>query len=122
MGPALEEVDSMFMAMNRFRVRLGEEKTFEEIWSTRESYLSEVDGFIAFALLRGDAREDHTLYISHSMWRSEDHFKAWTRSEPFRKAHANAGGATKSVYLGPPEFEGFTAVLVEGAHASPQAA
>ena len=47
------------------------------------------------------------LYASHSEWRSKKHFEAWTRSEAFRKAHASTG-AGKRLYLGHPEFEGFT--------------
>ncbi|MFZ5559110.1 MAG: antibiotic biosynthesis monooxygenase, partial [Pseudomonadota bacterium] len=33
-----------------------------------------------------------------------------THSEAFRAAHAGAG-QTKGLYLGPPQFEGFEAVL-----------
>lgn len=36
--------------------------------------------------------------------------EAWTRSEAFRAAHAGAG-QSKGLYLGPPQFEGFEAVL-----------
>ncbi len=99
-----------FIAMNRFRIRKGKESEFERIWSERESYLEEVPGFVVFHLLRGPEEEDYTLYASHTVWESEDAFEAWTRSEAFRKAHAQAGGATREVYLGPPRFEGFTAV------------
>jgi len=35
---------------------------------------------------------------------------AWTKSEQFRDAHRNAG-ENKPLYLGPPQFEGFSAVL-----------
>ena len=35
-------------------------------------------------------------------------FEAWTKSEEFRKAHANASdSSTGSLYLGHPKFEGF---------------
>ena len=66
-------------------------------------------GFIEFHLLRGPAGEDHTLYASHTVWRSRADFENWTKSEAFRKAHANAGDHRK-VYLGHPEFEGFEVV------------
>jgi len=99
----------MFVAMNRFKVRKGSEPDFEQVWMTRESHLDKVPGFVAFHLLKGPEREDHVLYASHTVWRSQDDFEAWTRSDAFRKAHAGAGG-NKPLYLGPPEFEGFTAV------------
>jgi len=99
----------MFVAMNRFKVRKGSEHDFEQVWMTRDSHLNEVPGFVRFHLLRGPERDDHVLYASHTIWRSEEDFLNWTRSEAFRKAHACAGG-NKPLYLGPPEFEGFTAV------------
>ena len=97
----------MFIAMNRFKVRKGSEHDFEQVWLTRQSHLEEVPGFVVFHLLKGPEKDDHVLYASHSEWRSEKHFEAWTRSEAFRKAHASAG-AGKPLYLGHPEFEGFT--------------
>jgi heme-degrading monooxygenase HmoA len=98
---------SMYIAMNRFKVRKGAEQDFEQVWLTRDSHLKEVPGFIAFHLLKGPERDDHVLYASHSLWRSEAVFLAWTRSEAFRKAHAGAGTG-KPLYLGHPELEGFT--------------
>ena len=46
----------MFIAMNRFKVKLGEEKYFEEIWKNRDSHLKEVPGFKKFNLVRGGLR------------------------------------------------------------------
>jgi len=100
----------MFIAMNRFRIVKGREADFERIWAARETYLDEVPGFKEFSLLRGPAADDHTLYASHSVWQSREHFEAWTRSDAFRKAHANARSAP-DVYQGPPVFEGFESVL-----------
>ena len=97
----------MFIAMNRFKVTKGSEHDFEQIWLTRETHLEDVPGFIAFHLLKGPERDDYVLYASHSLWRSEENFIAWTKSEAFRKAHARAG-SNKPLYLGHPEFEGFT--------------
>jgi heme-degrading monooxygenase HmoA len=97
----------MFIAMNRFKVLKGSEHDFEQVWLTRETHLDELPGFVAFHLLKGPEREDHVLYSSHTMWRSHADFEAWTKSEQFRKAHARAGGNTKPLYLGHPEFEGF---------------
>ena len=99
----------MFIAMNRFKVRLGQEAEFETVWRERDSHLKDVPGFIEFHLLRGPEAEDHTLYASHSIWASRDHFEDWTRSEAFRKAHSQAG-STRDIYLGHPNFEGFEAI------------
>ncbi|MFA5900171.1 MAG: antibiotic biosynthesis monooxygenase [Hyphomicrobium sp.] len=100
----------MFIAMNRFKVLKGSEHDFEQIWLTRETHLGEMPGFIVFHLLKGPEREDHVLYSSHTMWRSHADFEAWTKSEQFRKAHARAG-SNKPLYLGHPEFEGFTVLM-----------
>jgi heme-degrading monooxygenase HmoA len=100
----------MFVAMNRFRVVKGQEAAFEEVWRSRKSRLDEMPGFRTFHLLRGPERDDHVLYASHSVWDGEDAFRAWTTSEQFRDSHRNAG-QNKLLYLGPPEFEGFSAVL-----------
>ena len=107
----------MFIAMNRFKVIRGEEKAFEELWLSRESRLDEVPGFIEFHLLRGPEREDHTLYSSHALWASREHFTAWTQSEQFRAAHRSAGGA-KPLYLGHPELEGFEVIQTVKSHRS----
>jgi heme-degrading monooxygenase HmoA len=99
----------MFIAMNRFQVILGEEKAFEAVWLSRDTHLADVPGFIEFHLLRGETSEDHTLFSSHTVWRSHADFEAWTRSEAFRQAHRNAGG-NKPLYLGHPRFEGFEVI------------
>ncbi|MBX6745638.1 MAG: antibiotic biosynthesis monooxygenase [Acetobacteraceae bacterium] len=99
----------MFVAMNRFRVAPGSEQDFERVWTSRDTHLREVPGFVEFHLLRGPAREDHTLYASHTIWRSRADFEAWTRSEAFRMAHRDAG-QNRPLYLDRPEFEGFEAI------------
>lgn len=100
----------MFIAMNRFRIVQGREQDFIDMWKQRETYLDEVPGFREFHLLQGPAGDDHTLFASHSVWESREAFDAWTKSEAFRKAHAQAGAA-REIYLGPPQFEGFDIVL-----------
>lgn len=101
----------MFIAMNRFKVALGSEDEFVSIWKNRETFLDRVPGFKEFHLLRGPSTEEYTLFASHSVWESKDAFEGWTKSEAFRKAHANAGGSRKEIYLGPPQFEGFESVI-----------
>ncbi|HJW02684.1 MAG TPA: antibiotic biosynthesis monooxygenase [Azospira sp.] len=105
----------MFLAMNRFRIARGREAEFVEHWRQRESYLHEVPGFREFHLLQLEPMTDEpaefTLFASHTMWDSEAAFEAWTRSEAFRKAHANAGATPRDLYLGPPQLELFNSVL-----------
>lgn len=99
----------MFLAMNRFEIAVGFEQGFEKVWRERDSYLSEVPGFKTFSLLKGATGETHTLYASHSVWESKAAFDAWTESEHFRKAHAQAS-APKGTYLDHPKLETFEAV------------
>ena len=73
----------MYIAMNRFRIAPGREEDFLEVWRNRDSHLDEVP---------------------------EEAFRAWTKSDAFRKAHANAK-APEGIYLGPPKFEGYEVVL-----------
>ncbi|MDH3521142.1 MAG: antibiotic biosynthesis monooxygenase [Myxococcales bacterium] len=96
--------------MNRFRVASGREESFEALWRSRESHLDGVPGFREFHLLRGPGSDAGTLYASHSIWESRESFEAWTQSEAFRRAHAQAG-APPGTYLGPPQFEGFEVIL-----------
>ena len=100
----------MFLAMNRFKIALGFEDGFEKVWRERDSYLSEVEGFVSFNLMKCVATEEFVLYASHSVWQSKEAFEAWTDSEHFRKAHAQAS-APKGTYLGHPDLELFDSVL-----------
>ncbi len=111
----------MFIAMNRFKVAPGSEAAFETVWTSRETHLETVPGFVEFHLLRGPVREDHVLYSSHTVWASAADFEAWTRSEAFRMAHSRAG-SNAPLYLGHPEFEGFEVIQTvrpAPAHAAP---
>lgn len=100
----------MFIAMNRFRIAIGHEKVFEELWRSRDSQLSRVRGFREFHLLKGPSDDEATLYASHTVWDSVAAFDAWRESDDFRKAHAKAR-APEGTYLGHPNFEGFEVIL-----------
>lgn len=100
----------MYIAMNRFRIALGREDDFETLWRERDSYLEGEPGFRSFHLLKGATDDECTLYASHTIWESEADFRAWTESESFKKAHAQAR-APQGTYLGHPVFEGFEAIL-----------
>ena len=99
-----------FIAMNRFKIAIGREGDFEDIWRNRETHLDDVGGFKKFNLLKGPTNEEYTLYTSHSTWDSKTDFENWTKSEAFRKAHSG-GGQHKGIYLGHPQFEGFEVIL-----------
>ncbi len=96
--------------MNRFKIILGCEAEFENIWKKRDTHLKNVPGFKNFNLIKGKNTTSFTLYASHSAWNSEKHFINWTKSDAFIKAHS---GARKhnDIYLGHPEFEGFNVIL-----------
>ena len=100
----------MYIAMNRFKIIIGQENLFEQIWKERDSHLENVEGFKKFNLIKGKSNENYTLYASHSTWMSEEDFINWTKSESFRSAHKNAGKHS-DIYIGHPEFEGFEVVI-----------
>jgi heme-degrading monooxygenase HmoA len=99
----------MYIAMNQFRVRPEAAADFERAWRERQSYLAEVPGFEQFHLLRGPVDEGAQLYASHTVWRDQAAFEAWTTSEAFHKAHAQ-GGKTVQYLVGPPRFIGWQSV------------
>lgn len=103
----------MFVAMNHFSVDPTRSVEFEEHWRKRETFLAEVPGFLRFALLRGDEPGE---YVSHSTWESREAFEAWTRSEAFRKAHAQAR-TPEGVLVGHPRLRLFEALLTQEAPA-----
>lgn len=99
----------MFIAMNNFRVKAGRQGEFEERWRARESYLAQVDGFVHFALLKGDEPGD---YASHTIWRDRAAFEAWTESPSFAAAHRQ--GSVGPVLDGPPHLRLLESVITEG--------
>lgn len=101
---------AMYIAMNQFRVRPEASADFEQAWRERESFLASVPGFQTFHLLRGPEEDGARLYASHTVWKDEAAFTAWTQSEAFHKAHSK-GGKTVQYLVGPPRFVGWTAVL-----------
>lgn len=99
----------MFLAMNRFTVPLENADAFEELWLSRDSRLHEMPGFVEFHMLKGPEEAGCRLYASHTVWESEDAFRAWTTSEQFRAAHARAG-ETRKLHQGAPRFEAFRSI------------
>ncbi|OUD08124.1 antibiotic biosynthesis monooxygenase [Marivivens niveibacter] len=99
----------MYLAMNRFQVPVENADDFEQVWLNRDSQLKELDGFVEFHMLKGAEVDGTRLYASHTVWETEEHFIAWTRSEQFREAHRRAPDA-KKLHSGHPKFEGFAAI------------
>ncbi len=100
----------MYITMNHFRVKPESSADFERAWRERKSYLSEVPGFQSFHLLRGPVEEGAHLYASHTVWKDEASFLAWTESEQFKKAHAQ-GGSTVAFLMGPPRLACWESVV-----------
>ena len=65
----------MFIAMNRFKNKPGNEQDFIDVWKGRNSYLDTVPGFIEFHLLQGPSNDDCTLFSSNANWESSEAFK-----------------------------------------------
>ncbi|MGA0539968.1 antibiotic biosynthesis monooxygenase family protein [Neotabrizicola sp. VNH66] len=101
----------MYLTMNRFKVKAGQEAAFEAVWRDRDSHLTEVAGFVSFDLFKGPEAEGVRLYASHTVWESEAAFRGWTKSEAFRDSHKGAGAATmRDIMAGPPQLEVFESV------------
>ncbi len=98
---------AIFVAMNQFQVNPERGAEFEDLWRKRESFLHEVPGFVRFALLKAD---EPGTYVSHTTWASRDAFLAWTKSDAFRKGHAQAR-TPEGVLSGHPKLLTFEAVL-----------
>ena len=97
----------MFIAMNRFKVLKDCTADFENVWFSRESYLHELPGFVAFHLLKGPEREDHVLYSSHTMWRSLRRLRGLDQVGGLPQGARARRQQQKPTTLGHPEFEGF---------------
>jgi heme-degrading monooxygenase HmoA len=104
----------MFIAMNQFQVEPDRASEFEDIWKNRETYLQGLDGFVQFALMKGDDPGD---YISHSTWDSREAFLAWAQSDAFRHAHSMK--IPDGVVIGHPRARFFESVIVEEGSATP---
>ncbi len=112
----------MYLTMNRFRVKPGQEAAFESVWKSRNSHLLTMPGFVSFDLLRGPEVDGMRLYASHAVWESEEAFRGWTKSEAFRDSHRGAGGAAlRDILAGPPQLELFEAVPDLGVRAAAEA-
>ncbi|CAJ1406499.1 unnamed protein product [Effrenium voratum] len=103
-----------FVAMNRFTVKPGNEKEFEQRWANRESKLLEAEGFLFFQLLRREqSPDDDVNYISMSAWKDQDAFDQWWDSKSFANMAQVQGSLlereiVRYFYEGVPEPQGTT--------------
>ena len=106
----------MFIAMNRFLIAEGFEKTFEERWRNRESFLEQSAGFIRFRLLRSrlPQLQGTTEFVSYSEWIDRLSFEAWMTGSGSKQAHSKSGPMPAGMMKGPPEFRGYESVLDQG--------
>jgi len=109
-----------FVASNRFGIRHGHEKDFEDMWASRDSSLADLPGFVNFLLLRrrGPSNDDGNNYVSYTTWDSQKAFNNWRESENFKKSHSNkSGGGEKkeSPYVKMPKVVTFKNFLVVSA-------
>ena len=51
----------MFIAMNRFKIILGKEQEFENVWKNRDTHLKGVPGFKEFNLIKGSTNKEFSL-------------------------------------------------------------
>lgn len=79
----------MIIVANRIQVEPESAEAFERAFRERAGLVDQVPGFVRNQVLR--PLRDGDPYVVLTSWRSHEAFQAWTRSESFRKAHANAG-------------------------------
>ncbi len=99
----------MFVTMNRFTIAPEHWADFEARFKQRAGLVDQAPGFIRNAVLR-PAEGSAEQHVVMTLWESREAFEAWTRSESFRAAHANAGQTPKTWFAGPSKLEMFEAV------------
>jgi len=104
-----------FVASNRFGIKPGFEKDFEDMWAGRDSSLADLPGFVNFQLLRrdGSSEDDGNTYVSYTTWDSLSAFNNWRESDNFKRSHSSSGGKPKeSPYAKMPKVVTFKVFLV----------
>lgn len=105
-----------FVASNRFGIKPGFERDFEDMWAARDSSLADLPGFVNFQLLRrlGDV-EDGNTYVSYTTWKSVQAFNNWRNSDNFKRSHSSTRGDKESPYAKMPKVVTFQTFLVVSA-------
>lgn len=105
-----------FVASNRFGIKPGFERDFEDMWAARDSSLADLPGFVNFQLLRRAGEvDDGNTYISYTTWESVQAFNNWRNSDNFKRSHSNNRGDKESPYAKMPKVVTFQTFLVVSA-------
>mmetsp|Transcript_48548 Transcript_48548/g.58580 ORF Transcript_48548/g.58580 Transcript_48548/m.58580 type:complete len:318 (-) Transcript_48548:281-1234(-) len=106
-----------FVASNRFGIKPGFEKDFEDMWAARDTSLADLPGFVNFQLLRREGSvDDGNTYLSYTTWDSGKAFNNWRDSDNFKRSHSKSGGEQKeSPYAKMPKVVTFQNFLVSSA-------
>ena len=104
-----------FVASNRFGIKPGFEKQFEDMWAGRDSSLADLEGFVNFTLLRreGDV-DDGNTYVSYTTWKNVQAFNNWRGSDNFKRSHSGPKPA-ESPYAKMPKVVTYKTFLTCGA-------
>jgi heme-degrading monooxygenase HmoA len=81
----------MYVVMNRLTVAPEQAGHLEQGFSHSAGRMRDVPGCLNFNLLKEEGITGETVYVAVTQWEDEAAFTAWTGSESFRRAHANAG-------------------------------
>merc|ERR1712087_579549 len=105
-----------FVASNRFGIKPGFERDFEDMWAARDSSLADLPGFVNFQLLRREGEvDDGNTYVSYTTWKNVQAFNSWRNSENFKRSHSNSRGDKESPYAKMPKVVTFQTFLVVSA-------
>jgi hypothetical protein len=87
----------MFIAMNRFKIVKGQEESFERIWKSRTSRLSETPGYIISCTLRmRSGRRSKISWIGRSRNSSARRTRMPARTERFISGHRSSNDSRSS--------------------------
>merc|ERR1712194_166948 len=112
-----------FVAMNRFSVKNGMERSFENKFASRKSSLTDYDGFKGFLLLRRDGAkrpgdggdpDDGFTHSTFSVWKNKESFDRWMADSKASEApqKKDGGSSAPAIYNQPPVPTFYEAFLV----------
>ena len=81
----------MYVVMNRLTVTPENAGHLEQGFAHSAERMRAVPGCGNFHLLKEAGIEGDVVYMVMTEWENEAAFHAWTESDAFRRAHANAG-------------------------------
>jgi heme-degrading monooxygenase HmoA len=84
----------VIVVMNVVRAAPGRAADFERAFLERERLLHLAEGFRGFELLRRDRGDE---YVVLTRWESAEAFRAWVKSDLFRRSHRRREGDLATV-------------------------